>query len=42
MTVIEQKPDKVEELRLKRAESHAGGGAARIKKQKENDFYSII
>ncbi len=40
MTVTEQKPDKIEELRLKRAESHAGGGAERIKKQKENDRHT--
>src|SRR5215813_4524557 len=40
MTVMKQKHDKVEELRLKRAESHAGGGAERIKKQKENNRHT--
>jgi propionyl-CoA carboxylase beta subunit len=31
---------KIETLRTKRAESHAGGGAERIKKQKENDRHT--
>src|SRR4051794_29930752 len=40
MTVTEQKQNKVEELRLKRADSHAGGGEERIKKQKEKDRHT--
>src|SRR5262245_17573255 len=31
---------KIETLRTKRAESHAGGGPERIKKQKENDRHT--
>ena len=40
MTVIDQKLDKIEELRLKRAQSHEGGGPERIKKQKEGDRHT--